>query len=181
MRVIAGSAKGHKLQTIEGLHTRPTTDRIKETLFNIISFDLPEWRFLDLFSGSGAIGIEAMSRGAAYAVFVEQSAECQKVIDENLEHTKLKENAMVMQMTVETALDKLSMQKKQFDMIFMDPPYAADLTKNTLQQIADGNLLAQNHPQAGVYIAKKIIKQQPFLFCVWREQTYEKSNLCRKF
>ena len=77
MRVIAGSAKGHKLQTIEGLHTRPTTDRIKETLFNIIAFDLPECRFLDLFSGSGAIGIEALSRGAAYAVFVEQSAECQ--------------------------------------------------------------------------------------------------------
>ena len=64
MRVIAGAAKGHKLQTIEGLNTRPTTDRIKETLFNIIAFDLPESRFLDLFSGSGAIGIEALSRGA---------------------------------------------------------------------------------------------------------------------
>ena len=78
MRVIAGAAKGHKLQTIEGLNTRPTTDRIKETLFNIIAFDLPESRFLDLFSGSGAIGIEALSRGADTAVFVEQAAECQK-------------------------------------------------------------------------------------------------------
>ena len=72
MRVIAGAAKCHNLQTIEGLATRPTTDRIKETLFNIIAFDLPEASFLDLFSGSGAIGIEALSRGAAEAVFVEK-------------------------------------------------------------------------------------------------------------
>ena len=79
MRVIAGAAKGHKLQTIEGLNTRPTTDRIKETLFNIIAFDLPESRFLDLFSGSGAIGIEALSRGADTAVFVEQAAELRKI------------------------------------------------------------------------------------------------------
>ena len=75
MRVIAGAAKGHNLQTIEGLATRPTTDRIKETLFNIIAFDLPEASFLDLFSGSGAIGIEALSRGAAEAVFVENAAD----------------------------------------------------------------------------------------------------------
>ena len=176
MRVIAGSAKGHKLQTIEGLHTRPTTDRIKETLFNIIAFDLPECRFLDLFSGSSAIGIEALSRGAVYAVFVEQSAECQKVIDENLEHTKLKKNAMVMQMTVETALDKLSMQKKQFDMIFMDPPYAADLTKNTLQQIADGNLLAQN----GIVIVEHSTKNQiipPTGWCIYRKKDYKTTTI----
>ena len=74
MRVIAGAAKGHNLQTIEGLATRPTTDRIKETLFNIIAFDLPECSFLDLFAGSGGIGIEALSRGASEAVFVDASA-----------------------------------------------------------------------------------------------------------
>ena len=79
MRIIAGKAKGHKLETIDGLATRPTTDRIKETLFNMISFDLPGCRFLDLFAGSGAIGMEALSRGAEQAVFVENAAPCQDV------------------------------------------------------------------------------------------------------
>lgn len=176
MRVIAGSAKGHKLQTIEGLETRPTTDRIKETLFNIIAFNLPECRFLDLFSGSGAIGIEALSRGAAEAVFVEQSAECQKIIAENLEHTRLKDNAFVMGMLVETALDKLSQQKKQFDMIFMDPPYAADLAKATLQKIADGNLLAQE----GIVIVEHSAKDQiipPNGWCVYRKKDYKTTTI----
>ena len=88
MRVIAGKAKGHKLKTIEGLQTRPTTDRMKETLFNVIAFDLLQCRFLDLFSGSGAIGIEALSRGAKECVFVEKSKESCHIIDENLKHTK---------------------------------------------------------------------------------------------
>ena len=142
MRVIAGSAKGHKLQTIEGLNTRPTTDRIKETLFNIIAFDLPESRFLDLFSGSGAIGIEALSRGADTAVFVEQAAECQKVIAENLTHTKLMERARLIKSDVLTGLAQLSAEKATFDIIFMDPPYAAGLAEPTLEKIVSGGLLA---------------------------------------
>ncbi len=93
MRIIAGKAKGHKLETIDGLATRPTTDRIKETLFNMISFDLPGCRFLDLFAGSGAIGMEALSRGAEQAVFVENAVPCQDVIARNLAHTKLGEGA----------------------------------------------------------------------------------------
>ena len=103
MRVIAGAAKGHNLQTIEGLATRPTTDRIKETLFNIIAFDLPECSFLDLFAGSGGIGIEALSRGADEAVFVDAAAECQAVIEANLKHTKLQDRARVMKTDVLTA------------------------------------------------------------------------------
>ena len=138
MRVIAGAAKGHKLQTIEGLNTRPTTDRIKETLFNIIAFDLPESRFLDLFSGSG---IEALSRGADTAVFVEQAAECQKVIAENLTHTKLMERARLIKSDVLTGLAQLSAEKATFDIIFMDPPYAAGLAEPTLEKIVSGGLL----------------------------------------
>ena len=129
MRVIAGAAKGHNLQTIEGLATRPTTDRIKETLFNIIAFDLPEASFLDLFSGSGAIGIEALSRGAAEAVFVENAAECQKVIQANLVHTKLQGRARLLQTDVLSALDRLAAEGKKFDIIFMDPPYEAGQEK----------------------------------------------------
>lgn len=143
MRVIAGAAKGHTLQTIEGLATRPTTDRIKETLFNMIAFDLPECSFLDLFSGSGGIGIEALSRGASEAVFVEAAAECQQVIAANLQHTKLQERARVMKADVLSALDKLAAEGKSFDIIFMDPPYESDLYVPVLEKIIKDGLLKQ--------------------------------------
>ena len=96
MRVIAGSARRLNLKTIEGLDTRPTTDRIKETLFNMINPRLPGSSFLDLFSGSGGIGIEALSRGAAQAVFVEQNPKAVECIRENLSTTRLEERAVVM-------------------------------------------------------------------------------------
>ena len=143
MRVIAGAAKGHNLQTIEGLATRPTTDRIKETLFNIIAFDLPECRFLDLFAGSGGIGIEALSRGASEAVFVDASAECQAVITDNLKHTKLQDRAKLMKTDVLSALDKLAVEGKSFDIIFMDPPYESDLYGPVLQKIVETGILKQ--------------------------------------
>ena len=143
MRVIAGAAKGHNLQTIEGLATRPTTDRIKETLFNIIAFDLPECSFLDLFAGSGGIGIEALSRGASEAVFVDASAECQAVITDNLKHTKLQDRAKLMKTDVLSALDKLAAEGKSFDIIFMDPPYESELYGPVLQKIVETGILKQ--------------------------------------
>ena len=112
MRVIAGSARHLKLKTIEGMGTRPTTDRIKETLFNMLSFYVEESRFLDLFSGSGGIGIEALSRGASQAVFVEQNRKAAACIEENLNHTHLREKAVVMSKDVMTALRILE-DKKQ--------------------------------------------------------------------
>ena len=104
MRVIAGSARHLKLKTIEGMGTRPTTDRIKETLFNMLSFYVEDSRFLDLFSGSGGIGIEALSRGAKQAVFVEQNKKAVACIKENLMHTHLNDKAVVMSKDVMTAL-----------------------------------------------------------------------------
>ena len=169
MRVIAGAAKGHNLQTIEGLATRPTTDRIKETLFNIIAFDLPEASFLDLFSGSG--GIEALSRGAAEAVFVENAAECQKVIQANLMHTKLQGRARLLQTDVLSALDRLAAEGKKFDIIFMDPPYEAGLYTSVLERIAEngllkaaGNLIAEGSSQIALTIPKgmKILREKVY-------------------
>ena len=166
MRVIAGAAKGHNLQTIEGLATRPTTDRIKETLFNIIAFDLPEASFLDLFSGSGAIGIEALSRGAAEAVFVENAAECQ-----NLMHTKLQGRARLLQTDVLFALDRLAAEGKKFDIIFMDPPYEAGLYTSVLERIAEngllkaeGYLIAEGSSQIALTIPKgmKILREKVY-------------------
>lgn len=121
MRVIAGTARRLQLKTPEGCDTRPTTDRIKETLFNMIQNDVPGAVFLDLFSGSGGIGIEALSRGAKKAYFVENDRRAIDCIETNLKHTKLTENAMVLKQDAVTAL-QYSIHEPA-DVIFADPPY----------------------------------------------------------
>lgn len=141
MRVIAGSAKRLQLKTIEGMEIRPTTDRIKETLFNMISAYIADSNFLDLFSGSGAIGIEALSRGAAYAVFVEQSKKAMECIKDNLKYTKLGDRAEVYEMDVLNALSRLE-GKKVFDYIFMDPPYNQLHEKRVLEYLSNSTLLS---------------------------------------
>jgi 16S rRNA (guanine(966)-N(2))-methyltransferase RsmD len=141
MRVIAGKAKRIQLKTIEGFETRPTTDRIKETLFNMLNYTLPDSDFLDLFSGSGGIGIEALSRGAKSAVFVENNKSAAECINLNLRNTKLEEEAQVLQMEVMQALKVLEAQEKSFDVIFMDPPYNNLLEKQILICLAGSQLV----------------------------------------
>ncbi|WP_230399885.1 16S rRNA (guanine(966)-N(2))-methyltransferase RsmD [Novisyntrophococcus fermenticellae] len=131
MRVIAGSCKSLPLQTIEGLDTRPTTDRIKETLFNMIQSGLEGSVFLDLFAGSGGIGIEALSRGAKEACFVEQNPKAAACIRENLRFTKLEQRGKVLQTDVRLAAGNFH-DGPVFDYIFMDPPYDRGLEKEVL-------------------------------------------------
>lgn len=140
MRVIAGSAKRIPLKSKEGLETRPTTDRIKETLFNMISHQLFESKFLDLFAGSGAIGIEALSRGAKEAVFIESDKEALNCILFNLKKTKLEERGRCILSSVDAALSTMG---EAFDYIFLDPPYGKGLEKTALRWIAEKNLLAE--------------------------------------
>ena len=142
MRVIAGSARRTQLKTLEGMDTRPTTDRIKETLFNMIAPYLYDSIFLDLFAGSGGIGIEALSRGAMEAVFVEKNPKAMACVKENLQKTHFERKGMTMQMDVMTALYKLE-GEKQFDYIFMDPPYNHELEKSVLTYLAESSLLAE--------------------------------------
>ena len=136
MRVIAGSARRTQLKTVEGLSTRPTTDRIKETLFNMIAPYLYDCVFLDLFAGSGAIGIEALSRGAMEAVFVEQDRKAMSCVKENL-----KRNFQNKPNKIKKALYKLE-GEKQFDYIFMDPPYGKEWEKKVLTYLAGSDLIA---------------------------------------
>ncbi|MDE6761204.1 MAG: 16S rRNA (guanine(966)-N(2))-methyltransferase RsmD [Lachnospiraceae bacterium] len=132
MRVIAGKAKRLQLKTPQGMETRPTTDRIKETLFNMIQDEIYDVCFLDLFSGSGGIGIEALSRGARRACFVEQSRAAVDVIKENLRYTHLEEQAEVLHCTAAAAL-KMLQGKDCFDIVFMDPPYGRGLETDILK------------------------------------------------
>ena len=143
MRVIAGSAKRLQLKSVEGMETRPTTDRIKETLFNIIAPCIYDSIFLDLFSGSGAIGIEALSRGAREAVFVENNPKAMACIKENLKFTKLEHKAITMTRDVLTALYQLE-GEKSFDYIFMDPPYDTGIEKTVLEYLSGSDLVYED-------------------------------------
>lgn len=136
MRVIAGKARRLQLKTVEGLDTRPTTDRIKETLFNILQNDLGGIRFLDLFSGSGGIGIEALSRGASEAYFVENNRAAVACIRDNLKFTHLENQAVVLPYDILAALSRMEGQKP-FQIIFMDPPYGKELEREVLEYLAD--------------------------------------------
>jgi len=142
MRVISGTARSLQLKSVPGLATRPTTDRIKETIFNMIGRDVIAARFLDLFAGSGGIGIEAKSRGASQVVFVDQAAAAVKVIEENLAHCKFYEGVQVMRIEVVAALRQLGLQGHQFDLIFIDPPYHAGLETLVLQGIIANDVLS---------------------------------------
>ena len=143
MRVIAGKARRLPLKTISGAETRPTTDRIKETLFNILQPGLADCRFLDLFSGSGAIGIEALSRGAAEAVFVEKNQKACTCIKENLLFTKLSENSRLLAMDILQALRSLE-HKGIFDFVFMDPPYGKELERQVLEYLTESSIIDQD-------------------------------------
>ena len=143
MRVIAGSARSLPLKTVRGNNTRPTTDRIKETLFNIIAPYIPDGRFLDLFSGSGGIGIEALSRGAALAVFVEQDKAALSVIRLNLRFTHLEDRAQVVGSDAVRAVASMAC-KEPFDVIFMDPPYDHGLEKKVLEELKDSPAADEN-------------------------------------
>lgn len=139
MRVIAGSARSMPLKTIPGNDTRPTTDRIKETLFNILQTDISGARFLDLYSGSGAIGIEALSRGALTAYFVENNKAALECIKDNLKFTRLHDRGVVMECDVISAVRRLA-GKEVFDIIFMDPPYKSEQEAEVMAAIRDSNI-----------------------------------------
>ena len=141
MRVIAGTARRLQLKTPKGMDTRPTTDRIKETLFNMIQDEIYGINFLDLFSGSGGIGIEALSRGAEKAYFVEHNREAAGIIRDNLSFTHLSEKAEVMNCSALSAISMLQ-GKETFHMVFMDPPYGKGLEKEVLRTPSFYQILA---------------------------------------
>lgn len=142
-QIIAGSLRGKRLQTLEGLHTRPTTSRVKESMFNIVQFDLPGARVLDLFAGSGQLGLEALSRGAARCVFVEADRAAQKVVSANLRTCGLPAEKARLAASDAFAFLKNN-QGQQFDVIFLDPPYGGELLQQALNAISLFDILAED-------------------------------------
>lgn len=148
MRVIAGKAKGIQLKTPEGMKTRPTADRVKEALFSIIQFDLPEASVLDLFGGTGQLGIEALSRGAKKAVFVDEQDSACRLIKENLKRAKLEDQGQVIRGDY---LSYLSGCREKFNIIFLDPPYAEVFLETSLRKISEIDILQSG----GIIIAER--------------------------
>ena len=144
MRVIAGKARRLQLKSIEGLATRPTQDRTKETLFNVLQPSIERSVFLDLFSGSGAIGIEALSRYAKEAYFVENQRKACECIKENLLHTKLMDQAHILSKDVMAAISWLEDRGVVFDIIFMDPPYDKELEKDVLYRLDESSICGED-------------------------------------
>ena len=143
MRIIAGTARSLPLKTIEGMDTRPTTDRIKETLFNMLQNDVPGSYFLDLFAGSGQIGLEAVSRGARYAVFVENNKKACACIEDNIHFTKFDRETKLLQSDVISAIRSME-GKYKFDVIFMDPPYKHEYEIEVLECLKDSSILKED-------------------------------------
>ena len=144
MRIISGKARGTKINTIDEVTTRPTLDRVRESLFNIIQNYVSNTYVLDIFAGSGALGIEALSRGAKQAVFCDINKDAVKIINENLMKTRLKENAIVYNMNYKKIIEKLSKNDFKFDIVFVDPPYKENLAVNSVKLIIQNNLLNEN-------------------------------------
>lgn len=139
MRIISGKAKGTKLYTLEGTNTRPTLDRVKESIFNIIQNDIEDAEILDLFAGSGAIGLEFLSRGAKKAVLCDKSKDAIEIIKRNVQKTHMEEKTQLLNLDFEVCLDKIKNQ--QFDIIYLDPPYVTEYILKSIEKIiAQGNL-----------------------------------------
>ena len=174
MRVITGSARGRRLKELEGMETRPTTDRVKEGLFNVLQFDIEGRRVLDLFAGTGQLGIECLSRGAAEAVFAERRPDALKLIRENLKVTELSDRARVV---AGDSMEFLSTTKEKFDIILLDPPYASGLLEEALKLIAKRDLLNPHGIVTAECPAEHVLPELPTPYRMGRRYRYGKISL----
>ncbi|MBR5126293.1 MAG: 16S rRNA (guanine(966)-N(2))-methyltransferase RsmD [Oscillospiraceae bacterium] len=165
MRVITGTARGVQLKTPEGLTTRPTSDRVKEAMFSIIHFEVPGADVLDLFGGTGQLGIEALSRGAKSAVFVDAGEPACRLIRENLKRARMEGQGRVIRSDY---LEYLFRSKEQFDIILLDPPYAEVFLENALKRITEIDILRSG----GIIVAERPLgKELP-----WEFEGYQRSK-----
>ena len=171
MRVITGKARGVQLKTPDGMQTRPTTDRVKEAMFSIVHFEIPGAKVLDLFGGTGQLGIEALSRGAASAVFVDAREDSCRLIRENLKRTRLEGEGKVVRSDY---LDYLGRCREKFNIILLDPPYAEVFLENALKRITEIDILETN----GIIMTERPLgKELPWEFAGYsRSKDYKYGN-----
>lgn len=174
MRVITGSARGKQLRELPGMDTRPTTARVKEGLFNIIQFDIEGRRVLDLFSGTGQLGIETLSRGAARCDFVDSSDAAMKIIKSNVSACRLMERAGFYQKDFGAFLSSAG---GKYDLIFLDPPYASGLLEQALERIADIDIVSGNGIIVCESPAEHVLPELPAPYVRGKDYRYGKIKL----
>ena len=174
MRVITGIARGRKLKELPGLETRPTTDKVKESVFNIVQFDIEGRKVLDLFGGTGQMGIEALSRGAAHATFVDLRREAAGVIRENLAHTGLAGQATVIQGDY---LAFLTGCREKFDLVILDPPYGTGMLEQALAAIAKIDIVTENGIIVCESASESALPELPAPYSKGREYRYGKIKI----
>ena len=185
MRIISGTHRGTKLFTLEGMNTRPTLDRVKEALFNILQIKLQDAVALDLFSGSGALALESISRGANYAYLCDNSKAAINIIKKNIEKMKIQDCTEVVNKSYDRALSDFSINKTKFDIIFLDPPYESDFAEKSVKYIFENELLTKD----GIIILEtdnkeKVYKNlENYVDNIYDERKYGRVHLlllCRK-
>lgn len=144
VRIISGSARGRKIETREGLETRPTLDRVKEAIFGSVQFLLPYATVLDLFSGSGNLGLEAVSRGAKLAVLNDRDAQCAAIIRRNAETLGFSDRVRVTNLDYTAAIDRLSAEGVTFDLAFLDPPYREGISEDAVKKLFERGLIKRD-------------------------------------
>ena len=174
MRVITGSARGRRLKELEGMETRPTTDRVKEGLFNVLQFDIEGRKVLDLFAGTGQLGIECLSRGAASAVFVDRRPDAAALTRENLKLCDLTDRSRVV---AGDSMEFLKAAREKYDLIFLDPPYASGLLEQALTDIAAFDICRQHGIIVAESAADTVLPALPLPYRLYREYRYGKIKL----
>ena len=178
MRVISGLKKGHKLKSPKGLDVRPTEDRIKESLFNIIGTIHNQSIILDLFAGSGSIGIEFLSRGALNCFFVDISATSLSVVKDNLTHTGLEKNAIIIKKDAKKAILDLNKQNIKFDYIYLDPPFRNEkLLLNVIEEIYNNQLLSENGIVIVEHEKELVLNDELYGFIKYKDRNYGSKTL----
>lgn len=179
VRIIAGDARGRKLETLEGLETRPTLDRVKEAVFGSLQFRIPYARVLDLFAGSGNLGLEAASRGAKRVVLNDRNPDCVGIIRRNIETLGFSEIAVTLNLNYEAAIDRLKADGEMFDLVFLDPPYREGLSENAVRLLFEKQLIAPEGIVVLEHAAELPPKDVPGIYRVIRTKRFGKCGYSR--
>lgn len=174
MRIISGSARGRRLKELQGMDTRPTTDKVKESIFNIIQFELEGRKVLDLFGGTGQLGLEALSRGSVHCTFVDQRRDAAALIRDNIKTCGFQEQTRVVQ---GDSLSFLASCREKFDVIFLDPPYQTDLLEKSMEAIAKFDILREHGIMVCESAADKVLPALEAPYEQGREYRYGKIKL----
>lgn len=177
MKIIAGKNKGNKLKSPKNLSIRPTSQKVREALFDIIGRSIENAYFLDLFAGTGAVGIEALSRGAKKAIFIDKEPKCIGIIKENLERTKNSQNAEVCKGNFLSGLKLLSKKKYLLDYIFIDPPYNLGLVNISLTEILKLPILKESSIVIAQHYKKEVIKDNIDNLKLFKQKSYGECQL----